>query len=352
MESKKTYFLILVLAIFCLSNSANSQYKTNIYNGLEFNMPSVGEPEFPDYSVSITEFGAVGDGQTLNTKAISKAIESAAIKGKQDDTHFCAKGDEAVATLVIEELKQMPVILAGHVLEKRTVIGLDNWFNREYHKKTGKLYHYLWTDTENSGFSQLGDLFKENGSLLKTVDQKPTQDILGNLDVYIIVDPDTTTESKNPNYIASDDINAIENWVKKGGVLLLMANDGPNCEFTHFNLLAETFGFHFVPVTLNPVINRDWEMGAETDLPKHPLFKGVQKIYMKEVAPIKLSKNSKSVLVDGNDVFIAETTYGKGRVVAIGDPWLYNEYIDHDRLPESFQNKKAARNLVKYLISK
>ena len=31
-------------------------------------------------------------------------------------------------------------------------------------------------------------------------------------------------------------------------------------------------------------------MAAETNLPDHPLFAGVNKIYMKEVAPIILSK--------------------------------------------------------------
>ncbi len=149
-----------------------------------------------------------------------------------------------------------------------------------------------------------------------------------------------------------DDVSAIASWVKKGGILLLMANDKPNCEFSHFNKLAEVFGFHFVPTTLNPVTNRNWEMGAETNFPDHPLFKGVQKIYMKEVAPIGLTKKAVPVLKDGNDAFIAETNYGKGYVMAIGDPWLYNEYIDHKYLPESFENLKAAQNLTGYLVGK
>ncbi|HKJ43678.1 MAG TPA: DUF4350 domain-containing protein, partial [Sunxiuqinia sp.] len=173
-------------------------------------------------------------------------------------------------------------------------------------------------------------------------------------DVYMIVDPDTTSENPNPNYISEDDVKNIKNWVNDGGILVLLANDGPNCEFTHYNKLAETFGFHFVPVTMNPVIDHDWEMGAEINLPDHPIFKGVNKIYMKEVAPIVLSKDAKPILIDhrdGSHVFMAETTYGKGKVLAIGDPWLYNEYIGNSRLPDSFQNMKAAHNLVDYLLS-
>jgi unsaturated rhamnogalacturonyl hydrolase len=93
-------------------------------------------------------------------------------------------------------------------------------------------------------------------------------------------------------------------------------------------------------------------MAAEINLPNHPLFSGVNKIYMKEVAPIKISKNAKPVLKDGPDIFIAETQFGKGYVLAVGDPWLYNEYIDHAMLPESFENLKAANNLVDLLLKK
>jgi unsaturated rhamnogalacturonyl hydrolase len=232
------------------------------------------------------------------------------------------------------------------------VVGLDNWFNRETNPKTGKIYHYTWNDSLDSGFSQLGDVFTSKGARLTTLAEAPAKKSLDGINIYIIVDPDTTRENPKPNYITPGDIKAISGWVKKGGVLLLMANDGPNCEFTHFNQLAEVFGFHFVPVTLNPVTGREWEMGAETNLPDHPLFKGVNKIYMKEVAPILLSQKSQPVLRDGNNVFIAETTYGKGYVLAIGDPWIYNEYIGHSRLPESFENGIAAVNLCEYLILK
>jgi len=271
-------------------------------------------------------------------------------KGRQDDTHLCTKGALCYASLAVQELKKISPELSKHIIGPRPVVGLDNWFNREINKKTGELYHYTWTDSANSGFSQLGGLFEKQGAVIRTIGGKPGIPVLRNLDVYIIVDPDTTTESAHPNYIMPDDIASIESWVKDGGVLLIMANDGPNCEFTHLNQLAGKFGFHFVPITLNPVIGQNWEMGAETNLPDHPLFKGVGKIYMKEVAPVKLSGNAKPVLIDDGNVYIAETSYGKGRVLAVGDPWLYNEYIGNSRLPESFQNMKAAENLVQYLL--
>lgn len=231
-------------------------------------------------------------------------------------------------------------------------IGLDNWYNHETNEKTGKIFHYTWDDRANSGFSHLGELFVKNGAAIKTIAGNPDKSTMKGVGVYIIVDPDTTKENPTPNFITDKDIKFIKKWVKNGGVLLLMANDGPNCEFTHLNKLASVFGFRFVPKSLNPVLNRNWEMGAETNLPNHTLFKGVSKIYLKEVAPIVIPGKGTPVLKDNEDIFIAETDYGKGYVLAIGDPWLYNEYIDHALLPADFENLKAAQNLVSLLIVK
>ena len=47
---------------------------------LEFNMDVINPPKFPDYKVNIVDFGAVGDGETLNTEAINKAINDVAAK--------------------------------------------------------------------------------------------------------------------------------------------------------------------------------------------------------------------------------------------------------------------------------
>lgn len=238
------------------------------------------------------------------------------------------------------------------VNQAQKTVGLDNWYNYEINAKTGKVYHYTWDDEAMSGFSQLGDVFKKHGAKLKTIGSSPNAKTLKGVDVYIIVDPDTIKENPNPNYVTDADIKFLTKWVKKGGVLLMLTNDGPNCEFTHFNKLAQAFGFYYQPITLNPVVNRQFEMAAETNLPDHPLFSGVSKIYMKEISPIILSKDAKAVLKDGEHVIIAETAFGKGYVLAVGDPWLYNEYIDHWLLPESFENLKAANNLVDLLLKK
>jgi hypothetical protein len=43
------------------------------------------------------------------------------------------------------------------------VVGLDNWFNRETNAKSGQPSHYLWTDTEWSGYSRWGEIFISRG---------------------------------------------------------------------------------------------------------------------------------------------------------------------------------------------
>ena len=229
-------------------------------------------------------------------------------------------------------------------------VAVDNWFNHETNAKTGKIYHYTWDDTDDGGFSQLGDIIKSKGAQLKTIASKPDKKNLAGVNVYIIVDPDTTSENPKPNYIEADDIAAISKWVKDGGTLLILANDKPNCEFTHLNNLAKVFGMHFNLETINRVTGNNWEMGAEKNLPDHPVFKGVRKIYMKEISSISLWDKAKPVLTDKNQVLMAETKYGKGFVFAVGDPWIYNEYIDHKHLTPDFDNLKAANNLVEYLL--
>ena len=48
---------------------------------LPFDMPQVPRPEIPDRTVSVVDFGGVGDGHTLNTAAFAAAIDSLCAQG-------------------------------------------------------------------------------------------------------------------------------------------------------------------------------------------------------------------------------------------------------------------------------
>lgn len=52
-----------------------------LYNGLPFQMERISRPVMPDYQVNITNFGGVGDGVFLNTKAFADAIDYLSAKG-------------------------------------------------------------------------------------------------------------------------------------------------------------------------------------------------------------------------------------------------------------------------------
>ncbi|KAA3437036.1 glycoside hydrolase family 28 protein [Rufibacter hautae] len=62
-------------------NFSSASVAATIYEGIEFDMPKVKETKFPNYSVPITKYGAVGDGITKNTQAFEQAINDVAAKG-------------------------------------------------------------------------------------------------------------------------------------------------------------------------------------------------------------------------------------------------------------------------------
>lgn len=73
--------LIAVIAAFLSQGSfAQSKYEY-LYKNLPFDMPVLSAPTFKENKVSITEFGGVGDGRTLNSEAFAKAIDALVAKG-------------------------------------------------------------------------------------------------------------------------------------------------------------------------------------------------------------------------------------------------------------------------------
>src|SRR5581483_700618 len=82
----------------------------------------------------------------------------------------------------------------------------------------------------------------------------------------------------------------------------------------------------------------------------HPIFKTSKRVDVKDIARLTLTPPAKSVFNDKGDVLMAVAKLGRGTVFAVGDPWFYNEYLDGRKLPPTFDNYKAARDLSKWLI--
>ncbi len=74
--------IVLVNSLGCVGEEKSPETKDkSVYSGVEFEMPVVQEPSFADYSVSITDFGAVGDALTPNGNAFAQAIQQVSENG-------------------------------------------------------------------------------------------------------------------------------------------------------------------------------------------------------------------------------------------------------------------------------
>jgi len=76
--SRVLFFIAIVLSISISAQTKNEQY---YLQSAPFKMPAVAEPTFPDKTFSIKDFGAVGDGEAINTVAFAKAIEACSKAG-------------------------------------------------------------------------------------------------------------------------------------------------------------------------------------------------------------------------------------------------------------------------------
>lgn len=240
-----------------------------------------------------------------------------------------------------------------HRSGKKNIL-LDYYFNNEYRlNAAGQMerFHYTWEDTTNSGYSLLGDIFRKQGANLAQLTSAPSASHLKNASVYIIVDPDTDKETDHPNYVQPHDVQTIFDWVKAGGVLLLLTNDSGNAEFSHFNQLAAKFGIRFKENSINKVKADHYETGAFTIGAGDAIFKTARKIYIKELCTMELNASAKAHFKNAEgEIIMAIAKIGKGTVFAVGDPWFYNEYLDGRKLPAEYENYNAASDLVKWLL--
>ncbi len=242
---------------------------------------------------------------------------------------------------------------ADMVVGKGKKVTLDSYFNNEKKKDEalGMMvsHHYKWDEISNGGFSFLKGIFNSYGVATATLYDGPTIGNLKNTDIYIIVDPDYPKENPAPNYIEKEHIKTITDWVKGGGVLVFLMNDTGNVEFDHTNELAAKFGIRFNKDSRNRCDDHNYDDGKI--IAPRSIFPKAGNLFAKQVCTIQVTPPAKAVAVDKGDVLIAVSKFGKGTVFAIGDAWLYNEYMDGRKLPyDKYQNFAAAKDWVKWLL--
>jgi unsaturated rhamnogalacturonyl hydrolase len=229
---------------------------------------------------------------------------------------------------------------------------MDAWFNSQTRKNAlgqTELFHYKWEDDSASGYSLFGRAFQSHGVALATLPTAPNAAALAHANIYLIASPDIPAKNPTPHYMDKPSGDAIEAWVKSGGVLLLFSNDRDNTEFEHFNTLSDRFGIHFNPVLSHHVVGDDHAPGEVVIPPNTGIFSAGFTAYMKDTCSITTSGPARPVVTDHGDIMIAISHIGKGVVLAVVDPWVYNEYADGRKLRQ-YDGFEAAKDLAAWAV--
>jgi unsaturated rhamnogalacturonyl hydrolase len=235
----------------------------------------------------------------------------------------------------------------------------DAWFNSQKRKTPAgneQLFHYKFTDAANSGYTVWGDMFGQYGVRMAMLEHAPRAADLKGVAVYIIAAPDNLKLNPQAHFMDQESADAIVDWVKAGGVLVLMENDIERADQVHFNLLSDRFGIDFNPVMKQDELNDSYvntivPVPAGTGGIFNQNFKGL----MKQICTITASAPAKSILTAHGtdaegDTVMAVAHVGRGVVYANVDPWVYNEYTDGRKNPLDEQNFAAGEQLTRWIV--
>jgi unsaturated rhamnogalacturonyl hydrolase len=238
-------------------------------------------------------------------------------------------------------------------LARGDTVVVDGWFNSQLRTDAFAQqidFHYKWNTWDNPGYSLFGHLFREFGAQTSEHDDEPTLANLKGTDVYVIASPDNPDKNPHPHFANAADAEQLAQWVNAGGVLVIMENDTSFADLDHFNVIGDKFGIHFNGVLRKHVIGTNWEQGRINIDGNGPIFRHPHTIYVKDVCTITPTGPARSVLSEGDDIFMATTKYGKGTVIAFTDPWLYNEYTDGRKLPAIYDNYAAGKEFARWIL--
>ena len=273
------------------------------------------------------------------------------------DIYHCADSDFIASQITLNHTAEHPSLVRLPVVKGEQIditgsrngeVLLDTYYNHEI-DRNGNLRHYTWDDTSWGGFSQFGEMIKAEGCALASLDAAPTAERLSKCRAYIIVDPDHVNDNPHPNFMTADEAKVIAQWVKRGGRLLVFVNDNKNCDIEHINLLTSIFGLN---LNDNSILNLELPTKEHPDIlyPLQGKINGVGRFFLRGTCSIRLTGKAEPLIwTPDNDVVMARAQYGKGSVIVVGDPWIYNEYIGHVLIPETFENAPGARYLVDFL---
>jgi len=105
-------------------------------------------------------------------------------------------------------------------------------------------------------------------------------------------------KTRDTKYIEPAHVSAISEWVKAGGVLIVLNNDTGNAEFKHLNTLLAKFGIHDNEDSRNHVVTPHFETGAVNIPATDKVFKTAKKVYIKEISTFAVKPPATADLID------------------------------------------------------
>ena len=261
--------------------------------------------------------------------------------------HAAGVQDTGARLLAESEAQQVSTQSIG---QGKTVT-VDAWFNAETRTTAAgnkELFAYKWEDSTDTGLSFFGHGLERYGVQLDSLRVAPTAASLSSSQIYLLAAPVTAGSPSGSHSLSRADSDALEAWVKDGGVLLLIADATHNRDVTKLNSLSERFGMHFSATTQASA------NGASQGLIQIPADSGVfsktYQVQMKDACTLTLGPLAHPVLKDGTDTLIAVSSVGRGTVVAVTSPWLANASMDGRTTQPTFNNFPAAVDLAGWLL--
>ncbi len=240
-------------------------------------------------------------------------------------------------------------------------------------------------------YSPFGKMLNNDGYVLKAGKEKFTAPYLSRTNILVIANPlGDTGEWKLPTRAAftTEEVHAVEQWVKGGGSLFLIADHMP-CAGAAANLAA-VFGFNFINgfamksdegreifsrklgnLSDNPVTNgrnhaeriESIEMftgSAFLPPPEAKVITSLGENYVIELASVAWEFSETSPKISGmHFVNGAMLRYGKGRVVVFGEAAMFTAQVQGPEkekmgmnVPSAKQNPQLLLNIVHWLSGK
>ena len=118
-----------------------------------------------------------------------------------------------------------------------------------------------------------------------------------------------------------------------------------------FDTLSDRFGIHFNPVLSHHVVDPDHSTGEVVIPPGTGIFgrEGFTAWHEGHPRPSPASGPAKALVADHGDIMIAVSHLGKGTILAVTDPWFYNEYADGRKMGQ-YHGFEAADDVALWAI--